>query len=400
MPSSAAPHFVFPNSTDYPLASIDWNQGRSPAPTPSVIIFCTSVADVQQAIRFAEHNGRQVSIRSGRHNYEALSLGTNGIVVIDVGSMQSFTIQPATNSIDGPTMTVGPGMRLFHIAIRLASHGYLWPIGSCPSVAVAGFSLGGGFGYISRKYGLASDTLVNATMVTADGHVVSVNEMSLPDLFWAIRGGGNGDFGIITSLTFRIFPAPTGLVVSQSHLQSSANQLAAPLSSSIVVSSFRIVWSSQYQSSALNAWQHWVITTPVELTSQFAIYAVSGIGIAIGQYLGSVVDLKTMIQPLVSLGDANVTWLGAKDYVSTVVDYAGCGNLADCQAAANSLPQLGPQAISFKAKSLFVYEPLSSVAIQLIKQQMEAPYVRPCCDGQWAGTHPLIDPPPYLFMSL
>ena len=143
-------------------------------------------------VRFARESGVPIALRSGGHSYTGASTGEG--LVVDVSGIDEVAVG------DG-TVTVGAGARLIDIYDRLSSHGLGIGAGSCPTVGIAGLTLGGGIGVLSRAWGLTCDQLVSADVVTADGTLRSCDATTEPDLFWAIRGGG-GSFGVATSLTF------------------------------------------------------------------------------------------------------------------------------------------------------------------------------------------------------
>ena len=148
-------------------------------------------------ISFARRFGLPIAARSGGHSYAGWS-STTGLMV-DVGPMQSFRV-------DGSRVTVGAGLRLIDFYTQLAARGLAVPGGSCPTVGIAGLTLGGGVGVLGRQYGLTCDNLVGLEMVTADGRIRQVDAGHDPDLLWASQGGGGGNFGIATSFTFTARP--------------------------------------------------------------------------------------------------------------------------------------------------------------------------------------------------
>jgi FAD/FMN-containing dehydrogenase len=150
---------------------------------------------VSTCLAFVRKFALPVAARSGGHSYAGWS-STTGLMV-DVTAMNSFQVG------SGQTVCVGTGLHLIDLYNRLAAHGLAVPGGSCPTVGVAGLTLGGGVGVLARAYGLTSDALEAVQIVTADGTVRSCHASSNSDLFWACRGGGGGNFGIATAFTFR-----------------------------------------------------------------------------------------------------------------------------------------------------------------------------------------------------
>lgn len=162
---------------------------------PTAIVRCASAADVQAALAFVQANRLAVTARCGGHSWAGYSTTTG--VVLNVTAMNSVTVNG-----DG-TATVGAGARLAEVYSSLIAQGVCIPSGTCPTVGIAGITMGGGIGVLDRKYGLTCDNLVSADIVTADGQLRTCSATSEPDLFWAIRGGGGGNFGIATSFTYR-----------------------------------------------------------------------------------------------------------------------------------------------------------------------------------------------------
>lgn len=184
---------------------------------PEILCRCGSTADVVEAVRFARDAGLPVAIRGGGHNASGFCLVDGGLV-IDVGAMTGVTFDPAT-----ATAVVGPGCgwrdldQVTYVDFATTGeaglpHGYAAPGGECPTVGNAGYSLGGGYGLLSRRDGLACDHIVEAEMVDAEGRVLRAAADQNPDLWWALRGAGGGSFGVVTHLTYRLDPVPKTVI--------------------------------------------------------------------------------------------------------------------------------------------------------------------------------------------
>jgi FAD/FMN-containing dehydrogenase len=169
---------------------------------PEMIVRCADVADVISAVNFARKNHLPLSIRGGGHNVAGLCLVDDGLVV-DLSGMKSVQVNPErrTARVEGGA-TWG--------AVDHATHafGLATPTGIISTTGVGGLTLGGGFGHLSRHYGLSCDNLISADIVTADGTFRTVSKDQHPDLFWAIRGGG-GNFGVVTTFEFQLHPVST-----------------------------------------------------------------------------------------------------------------------------------------------------------------------------------------------
>ena len=169
--------------------------------TPAAVVTPTSAADVQKAMAFAAAHNLKVAPRSGGHSYIGASTA-NGAMVLDLRQLPGdANYDPATGQV-----TVTPATSLYTMHRTLAAAGRGVPTGTCPSVGAAGHALGGGMGPQSRHAGLLCDQLTSASVALPSGQVVTASAASNPDLFWALRGGGGGNFGVTTSLTFATFP--------------------------------------------------------------------------------------------------------------------------------------------------------------------------------------------------
>ena len=169
--------------------------------TPAAIVTPTSPADVQKAMAFAAAHNLKVAPRSGGHSYIGASTA-NGVMVLDLRQL------PGEINYDAASghVTVTPATSLYAIHQTLAGAGRGIPTGTCPSVGASGHALGGGLGANSRHAGLLCDQLVSASVVLPGGQAVTASNAGNPDLFWALRGGGGGNIGVTTSLTFATFP--------------------------------------------------------------------------------------------------------------------------------------------------------------------------------------------------
>ena len=174
---------------------------------PAGIAYCHTSADVATCLSFVRTFGMPVRVRCGGHSYAGWSTVADGLV-IDVSAINTVSFGDGRMSNDGygtgfDTVTVGAGLDLIHFYSELAARGLSVPGGSCPTVGIAGLTLGGGVGVLSRLHGLTSDNLLAMRLVTASGSVLDCYEGHDSDLFWACRGGGGGNFGVATSFTFR-----------------------------------------------------------------------------------------------------------------------------------------------------------------------------------------------------
>jgi len=169
---------------------------------PSLIARCTDVADVISAIKFARQNNLEIAVRGGGHNAGGLGVWDDALV-IDLSPVRYTHVNP-----DARTVRVGGGSTWGDVDHATHPFGLAVPSGIISTTGVGGLTLGGGLGYLTRKYGLTIDNLLGVDMVLADGSFVTANEKQNQDLFWAVRGGG-GNFGVVTSFLFQAHPVHT-----------------------------------------------------------------------------------------------------------------------------------------------------------------------------------------------
>ena len=177
---------------------------------PAVIARCATTSDVVRAVNFARDTGLVLAVRGGGHNIAGNAMCDDGLV-IDLSKMKAARVDPA-----GRRVTIEGGATLADLDAATQAHGLATPVGINSTTGIAGLTLGGGFGWLSRKHGMTVDNLESAEVVTAAGEVVRASATEHPDLFWALRGGG-GTFGVVTRFEFRLHPVGpdvlSGLIV-------------------------------------------------------------------------------------------------------------------------------------------------------------------------------------------
>lgn len=177
---------------------------------PGLVVRALGTGDVRAAVDFARDHDLRLSVRGGGHQISGLAVEED-TMMLDLSLMRSVHVAPEER-----TARVEPGATLSDVDRETQVHGLAVPVGVNSTTGIAGLTLGGGFGWSTRKYGMTIDNLISAEVVTADGSIVTASEASHPDLFWAIRGGG-GNFGIVTSFEFRLNPVGpevlSGLIV-------------------------------------------------------------------------------------------------------------------------------------------------------------------------------------------
>jgi FAD/FMN-containing dehydrogenase len=169
---------------------------------PAVIAQCANAQDVAKAIGFARERGLEIAVRGGGHGVAGKAL-TDGGIVIDLRRMNAVAVDP-----DAGTATVAGGATMSHLDRATEAHGLATTGGRVSTTGVSGLTLGGGNGWLDRKFGLACDNLLSVELVTADGNTLCASDDENTELFWALHGGG-GNFGVATSFTFRLYPLPS-----------------------------------------------------------------------------------------------------------------------------------------------------------------------------------------------
>jgi FAD/FMN-containing dehydrogenase len=192
--SAISGEVILPGEAGYDTARAIWNGMFDKK--PALIARCANANDVVQAVNFGRENNLLIAVKGGGHN-SAGTASCDGGLMIDLSLMQEVDVDAGNNLV-----RVQGGCLLSAVDQETQKHGQAVSSGIISHTGVGGLTLGGGFGWISRKHGLSVDNLVSAEIVTADGNVVNASALENPDLFWAIRGGG-GNFGIVTSFTFK-----------------------------------------------------------------------------------------------------------------------------------------------------------------------------------------------------
>jgi hypothetical protein len=282
---------------------------------PAGIASCASPADVQKSLAFAQRFNLPVAARSGGHSYAGYSTTTG--LMLDLSPMNVVTVNTANG-----TVSSGGGAHLIDVYATLAQFGQVIPAGSCPTVGIAGLTLGGGVGVLGRKFGLTCDNLLSAQVVLANGEIVTCDQNTHADLFWALRGGGGGNFGIVTSFTF------------QTHAVAE-------------LSLFTLNWPWSSAASMVNAWQNWGPQAPDELWSNCLLLGSAekseGPTARVnGVYVGGSAPLNALLQQLISqVGVAPTSsYVYTDPLLETMMVEAGCYGES---VAACHLPTQNPQ---------------------------------------------------------
>jgi FAD/FMN-containing dehydrogenase len=262
---------------------------------PALIARCLTVADVQATVRFAAAHQMLLSVRGGGHHIAGNAVAESGLM-LDLSGMREVNIDSARR-----VARVGPGALLSDFDTAAQAHGLATPLGINSTTGVAGLTLGGGFGWLSRRHGMTVDSLLSASVVTADGTARIVSATSEPDLFWALRGGG-GNFGVVTSFEFRLHPVGPE------------------------VYSGLVVYPFAQAKRVLRAWRDFNATAPDELSVwtvmrkapplPFIPASAHGTEVVIFPlvYCGDVAAGESAVAPVLRFGDPIASALGAQPY--------------------------------------------------------------------------------------
>ena len=316
---------VRPGDSGYEAARIGFN--RLYSRYPKAIVFCRDTQDAVNALAWARQNDIRVRARSGRHCLEGWSAVDDGLV-IDVSQMKSTEIDAASN-----IATVGAGLNQLEAVTALGKAGFAAPTGVEGTVGLVGATLGGGLGLLTRNYGMASDNLVAAEIVvaSADGGATAIiaDEENNSDLLWALRGAGNGNFGIVTSLTYKIHPLTQTIFLDAT-------------------------WPGLDElQGVFEAWQRTAPHLDNRLTSQLEIHRDEILLFAV-LASGSEAEATQMLEPILSIGQPHVT----------TTDANWADNYARLQIPIDQEPA------NWKFFSQFISEPFPPEAIGLIGSLM------------------------------
>lgn len=275
---------------------------------PAAVASCRTPADVQACLEVAHSAGLPAAARSGGHSYAGYSVPDGGLV-IDVTPLSGVRVGA------GGSAEVGAGTRLTDVYAGVAGSGRALPAGSCPTVGVAGFTLGGGIGTLTRAYGLTCDRVTAARVVTADSTLRTVTAQDDPDLLWALRGGGGGNAGVVTSFTFATEPAPTITVFS----------VRFPPGTAVDV---------------LGNWQSWMTGAPDELWSTCPVSSGPSVTArVVGTFLGPEAGCRDQLSRLLAgLPAPTSMTVSTKDYLAAMRFFAGGSGRETFVATSRVLP--------------------------------------------------------------
>ncbi|MFF4526447.1 FAD-binding oxidoreductase [Streptomyces bluensis] len=311
---------------------------------PAAVAYAAHTDDIRTLLAYARTHRTRVSIRNGGHSYAGWSSG-NGNLVIDVSELSAIRAS-------GGQAVIGAGAKLIDVYRALAAKGVTIPAGSCPTVGVSGLTLGGGHGVVSRAYGLTCDSLTQATIVTADGKQLTANATDHQDLFWALRGAGNGNFGVVTELRFRTHPAPQAV-------------------------SAYMTWPWSKATAVVRAWQEWGPDQPDEIWSSCHLACAPGgtPKVSVSAFsLGTYGELQNAVDRLAARigASAGSVSLKRRSYEESMEVYAGCSSFstdAKCHLPGSTPGRTPTGALgreTYAARSDFFDRSISPAGIQTL----------------------------------
>ncbi|MFH9979972.1 FAD-binding oxidoreductase [Streptomyces sp. NPDC017179] len=315
---------------------------------PAAVAYVANADDVRTVLSYARAHHLRVAVRNGGHSYGGWSSG-DGRLIIDVSKLGQIRTS-------GSSAVIGAGAKLIDIYRTLTAKGVTIPGGSCPTVGISGLVLGGGHGVVARAYGLTCDSLTGATLITADGRQLTADATQNKDLFWALRGAGNGNFGVVTELRFRTHPAPQAV-------------------------SAYLTWPWAKAAAVMKAWQEWGPGQPDEIWSSLHLEKAAGgtpkVSVAAFS-LGTYGALQNAVDRLAaSVGaPASSASLRRHSYWQAMDAYAGCSSFpveAQCHLPGTT-PGRSPQGRlgreTYAARSDFFDRSLSSAGIRTLVAQL------------------------------
>lgn len=323
---------ILPEQAAYEQSRLVSNYYTSKNSHPDAIVYVQNTQDVQNAVKWALCKKLPVRIRSGGHNHEGFSTG-NGLV-IDVSKMKRVEIDQATNRA-----TIQPGITGGELYTLLSKKGLTQVGGTCGDVGISGLVLTGGMGPLLRKHGLTCDTLISLEMVNAKGEVITVTkDNEYKDLFWACRGGGGGNFGVVTSIVLQLVPATE-------------------------VTWFNIGWDwNQPVEEVINKWQELFATADPKWFSHIDIWA-KAFPVdqlkkqplkVLGVYYGTPEEARKDLEPFLKIGKPNDQTIERVEWVQAIRNFE--------EATAVFLTDK-PE---YKSTGAFAMKPLPSDAVKIV----------------------------------
>jgi FAD/FMN-containing dehydrogenase len=316
---------ILQNASGYEEARRNFNARFSKY--PKVIVYCQTAQDAANAVQWVRKQKVPFSVRCGGHSYEAFSLVDGGLI-IDVSDLLHLRIDKASY-----TVSIGAGFRMQPLYEALWKNGLTIPGGTCPTIGVSGLTLGGGYGLLSRLFGMTCDNLLEVEMVNAQGKIIRANEKYNSDLLWACRGGGDGSFGVITSITYRVFPIGD-------------------------VALCKLTWDFSDLENVVRFWQTWAPNTDTRLTSQLKLPALNQGDIeSFSVFVGLEKELRRFVRPLQEALPPKMSSIRSASWID----------------AARRIAGMPTRQVKFKHSSAYAYEPFSDAALIMLIKNLKNP---------------------------
>jgi FAD/FMN-containing dehydrogenase len=351
---------LVPGSPSYDSARLIFNP-RYDDVRPLAIVEAAGAEDVARTIAFVQDHGVPLVSRSGGHSLAGYSTGPG--IVLDVSRLNKITLDASA-----ARARVGAGAQLIQVLTQLGRADVAVPAGLCPTVGIAGLTLGGGIGRMSRKHGLTLDALRRLDLVDARGRRLTADASTHPDLFWASRGGGGGNFGVVTAFEFDVVPLDTPVTL------------------------YNLSWPWSHRRQAFEAWQQWSRSSPPEFQSAFtlATSGPSGKSPSIeleGSYLGASDKAAPHLAELeASVGVApTMRKLRTTDYVTAIKD-AFCEGIIPEYCVAESSGGVVKR-FGLSIKSTFVHGTWPAAALDVISEWLERRQHDPLLTREPAATN-------------
>ncbi|KAJ3038248.1 hypothetical protein HDV00_000845 [Rhizophlyctis rosea] len=336
---------ITPSSSSYNTARFGHDKAFNYKPV--AIAYPTTDQQVASAVKCAVKAGVKVAPRSGGHSYEGYSMGgMDGSLIVDVTTLKSI-------SVSNGYATVGAGNRLGPIALALSKSGVAVPAGTCPSVGVGGHALGGGFGVVGRKYGMLSDNIKSIRFVSAASDLLTVNQDTNSDLFWALRGAGGGNFGIVTSFKFKTFAPPSE------------------------VTTFAYTWDAKDYQQVMSAYMTYAATASRDVSFEINWSGPDGGFEMDGTYLGPKSQLSSVLKALLqAMPTPTSTDIQEGAYIDSILRWAWMkpgSKVSDLALGSdgNDLSKTG-DARYYGGKSLIYLSPLTSTTLTIMSKHLSS----------------------------
>ena len=331
------------SSPQYKVLNYQWNMLNYK--NPALIILVRHVSDIQNTVRCASRSNYPIAIKSGGHSYEKYSFGNKDSLVIDLKLLDKIDVDVATRM-----GVIEAGALLGKVYAGLWKAGKFGvPAGSCPTVGIAGHTLGGGFGFSSRKYGLMIDNVVEFEMVDANGDLLVVNQKENSDLFWALRGAGFGSFGVVTKFKFKLFDASNPVRI------------------------INLKYRNEFK-HAFESFQRWTLSKP-DSSVTAVMFTNSELFVSINFVISSNGN-RTLTDALTSeiknLFLTNSSIYSQKDvsFIEMVLEFSSMKNIKNIKDLENVSREMNSEPMYISAKAHFVKREISSAQVETLEKNI------------------------------